>query len=187
MKLYIGGAYQGQDDLARKENPGQEIFTAFHETIRHAVLAEKQAYPEADRVFVSPMKRCLETAAILYPNIKAEIVPDFRECDFGEFEYKNYEELNGRADYQAWIDSGGELPFPDGESRAEFAARSLAAFQSVRQDAGDEDCALIVHGGTIMSIMEAMANPRGNYYDFQVKNGCGYILKEDGSYTGIGL
>ena len=38
-----------------------------------------------------------------------------------------------------------------------------------------------------MSIMEAMARPQGNYYDFQVKNGCGYILKEDGSYTGIGL
>ena len=33
---------------------------------------EKQAYPEADRVFVSPMKRCLETATILYPTIKAE-------------------------------------------------------------------------------------------------------------------
>ena len=144
-------------------------------------------YPAVQKVYTSPMCRCLETAAILYPNIKAEIIPDFRECDFGGFEYKNYEELNGRADYQAWIDSGGELPFPDGESRTEFAARSLAAFRSIQQDAGNEDCALIVHGGTIMSIMEAMAKPRRNYYDFQVKNGCGYILKEDGSYTAIGL
>ena len=144
-------------------------------------------YPAAGRVYSSPMRRCLETAEILYPTIKAEIIPDFRECDFGEFEYKNYEELNGHADYQAWIDSGGELPFPDGESRADFAARSLAAFQSIRRDAGNEDYALIVHGGTIMSIMEAMAQPRGSYYDFQVKNGYGYILKEDGSYTGIGL
>lgn len=42
MKLYIGGAYQGQEDLAQKENPGQEIFPAFHETIRHAVLSENQ-------------------------------------------------------------------------------------------------------------------------------------------------
>ena len=144
-------------------------------------------YPAVQKVYTSPMRRCLETAKILYPTIKAEIIPDFRECDFGEFEYKNYEELNGHADYQAWIDSGGELPFPEGESRAEFAARSLAAFQSIRQEAGSEDCALIIHGGTIMSIMEAMAQPRGNYYDFQVKNGCGYILQEDGSYTGIGL
>ena len=148
---------------------------------------KQTAYPAAGKVFTSPMKRCLETAAILYPTIKAEIIPDFRECDFGEFEYQNYAELNGRKDYQAWIDSGGELPFPAGESRADFAARSLAAFRSIQREADGEDCALIVHGGTIMAIMEAMAIPRGNYYDFQVKNGCGYILKEDGSYTGIGL
>ena len=117
-------------------------------------------YPEVRKVYASPMKRCTETATILYPTIKAEIIPDFRECDFGEFEYKNYEELNGRADYQAWIDSGGELPFPGGESRASFAARSLAAFRSLLPGADGEDCALIVHGGTVMAIMEAMARPK---------------------------
>ena len=37
MKLYIGGAYQGQNELARSENPGAEIFPDFHETIRDAV------------------------------------------------------------------------------------------------------------------------------------------------------
>ncbi len=40
--------------------------------------------------------------------------------------------------------------------------------------------------GTIMAIMEAMAFPRGDYYDFQVKNGSGYILNHDGTYTAIG-
>ena len=38
MKLYIGGAYQGQEALAQKENPGREIWPDFHETIRKAVL-----------------------------------------------------------------------------------------------------------------------------------------------------
>jgi adenosyl cobinamide kinase/adenosyl cobinamide phosphate guanylyltransferase len=37
MKLYIGGAYQGQNELAQSENPGAEIFCDFHETIRDAV------------------------------------------------------------------------------------------------------------------------------------------------------
>ena len=37
MKLYIGGAYQGQNELAQRENPGAEIFLDFHETIRAAV------------------------------------------------------------------------------------------------------------------------------------------------------
>ena len=37
MKLYIGGAYQGQNELAQSENPGAEIFLDFHETIRDAM------------------------------------------------------------------------------------------------------------------------------------------------------
>lgn len=38
MKLYIGGAWQGQSELARAENPGSEVFADFHENIRTAVL-----------------------------------------------------------------------------------------------------------------------------------------------------
>lgn len=30
MKLYIGGAYQGQEILARRENPSAEIVADFH-------------------------------------------------------------------------------------------------------------------------------------------------------------
>lgn len=34
MKLYIGGAYQGQQELARRENPGAEIIEDFHLLLR---------------------------------------------------------------------------------------------------------------------------------------------------------
>lgn len=50
MQLYIGGAYQGQLELARAEHPGAEIFADFHETIREAVLkkgAQARAFAEA--------------------------------------------------------------------------------------------------------------------------------------------
>lgn len=142
---------------------------------------EKGIYPPAAKIFVSPMKRCLETAALLYPGMPVEIIEDFRECDFGAFENKNYAELNGRADYQAWIDSGGETAFPGGESRAEFAARCVAAFERIGRQT--EDCALIAHGGTIMAIMEKYAHPPQGYFDFQVKNGDGFILDESGAYS----
>ncbi|MBE5787720.1 MAG: histidine phosphatase family protein [Clostridiales bacterium] len=148
---------------------------------REALLAK--AYPPVQRVYASPMRRCLETAALLYPGVPVEIIPDFRECDFGDFENRNYAELNGRADYQAWIDSGGEMPFPGGESRADFAARCRKAFEGIRCQTGD--CALIVHGGTVMAIMATYARPQGGYFDFQVKNGGGYILHPDGRYQSI--
>ena len=47
-------------------------------------------YPKVQAVFVSPMKRCRQTAKLIYPEYKQHIVPDFRECDFGIFEGKNY-------------------------------------------------------------------------------------------------
>lgn len=112
-------------------------------------LKEKE-YPAVQRVFVSPMKRCRETAELIYPGVPAEMIDDFRECDFGEFENKNYAELNGRADYQAWIDSNGEMPFPGGESRAEFVARCVKAFGELKTRNQQEDCALIVYGCTPM-------------------------------------
>ena len=141
--------------------------------------------PSVARVFVSPMKRCAESAGILYPGVPQQIVPDFRECDFGDFEGKNYAELNGNPAYQVWIDSGGEIPFPGGESRKQFAQRSVSACEKLNLFTSDADCALIVHGGTIMAIMETCARPRGGYFDFQIKCGEGFVLNKDGSYYGI--
>ena len=144
---------------------------------------QAREYPPVKRVYVSPMKRCLETAGILYPGVPVEMIDDFRECDFGNWENMSYTELNGNPDYQAWIDSGGELPFPGGESRAAFAQRCLKAFDKIRHQ--QADCALIAHGGTIMAIMERHARPAGSYYDFQAKNGCGFVLWDDGRYITI--
>ena len=42
MKLYIGGAYQGQAELARQENPAAEHWPDFHENVREAVLTGGQ-------------------------------------------------------------------------------------------------------------------------------------------------
>ena len=75
--------------------------------------------PEVQRVYASPMRRCIQTAEILYPAREFLKVEDFRECDFGRFEGKNYQELSKDPGYQAWIDSGGSLAFPGGESPAD--------------------------------------------------------------------
>ena len=82
-------------------------------------------YPEIDAVFVSPKKRCLQTAQILFPEHEAHVLPELAECDFGEFENKNYKELSGNQHYQQWIDSNGMLPFPGGESRGAFKKDAL--------------------------------------------------------------
>ncbi len=74
MKLYIGGAYQGQEELARLENEGAEIFCDFHETIR-GVLARGEDAREFARAFCAEHPQavvvCNEVGAGIVP-VKAE-------------------------------------------------------------------------------------------------------------------
>ena len=51
------------------------------------------AYPEVQAVYASPMIRCTQTAGILFPGKKLNIIDELAECDFGEFENKNYKEI----------------------------------------------------------------------------------------------
>lgn len=138
------------------------------------------AYPEVQAVYASPMIRCTQTAGILFPGKKLNIIDELAECDFGEFENKNYKELSGDPRYQAWIDSNGILAFPGGESKDECATRNLEGFQRavsacIREEI--TEAALVVHGGTIMNIMEQYALPKKEFYEWHVGNGCGYLVE----------
>lgn len=145
-----------------------------------AELSERK-YPDCDIVITSTMKRCLKTGELIYPSRKIIAVNGLEECDFGDFEGKNYLELSGNPDYQRWIDSGGKLPFPNGESPEAFKARCITAFEKAVEKYSDcEAISFVVHGGTIMSILEKYAVPKRDYYDFQVKNGHGFITEFDG-------
>lgn len=140
------------------------------------------SYPVPDGLFISPMIRCRETAEILFPGKKFRIMDQLSETDFGDFENKNYRELAGNPDYQAWIDSGGNLPFPGGESREAFRERTLEGFQKVIAICSGENlqsAVLIVHGGTIMTLMEAWGRPERDFYSWHVKNGHCYVTETD--------
>ena len=105
---------------------------------------------------------------------------ELAECDFGEFENKNYKELEGNPHYQEWIDSNGTLPFPGGESREGFKSRNLRGFDRVVSGcirSHVAEAALVIHGGTIMNIMEAYALPKKAFYEWHVGNGCGYLVE----------
>lgn len=156
---------------------------------RQALWERKQEkwYPPVDRLYVSPMKRCLETAALLYPGQPIQAVTDFQECDFGRFEGKTYRDLSLSAHdkeaYQAWVDSEGTLPFPEGESPADFKCRCVNAAKDVLAALEAEGfmetkkrAAFIIHGGTIMAIMEKLEGS-GSFYRYQVSCGGGFLCQ----------
>ena len=139
-------------------------------------------YPKPQAIFVSPLRRCQETAEILFPEQKVRIIDQLAECNFGAFENKNYKELSDDPRYQAWIDSNGIMAFPGGESKEECAARNLEGFQRVVTVCIREqisEAALVVHGGTIMNIMEEYADIQKPFYEWHVRNGGGYEVELD--------
>lgn len=144
-----------------------------------AALADWRG-PEAEAVYVSPLLRCRETAAILYPGTAQTAVPGLRETDFGAFEGRTYEELQDSPAYRAWLDSAGQAAPPGGESKEQVRRRVLAAFRAVTAGhAPGERLALVVHGGTIMTLLEAL-EPGGQFYRWQAPNGGGFRCRWDG-------
>lgn len=139
-------------------------------------------YPQVDAVYASPLKRCVETASLIYPNQLPNFDKDLCECNFGDFENKNYMELEGNPDYQAWIDSNGTLPFPNGENIQDYKNRSVAAFDRIIEESienGYNIISLVAHGGTIMSILDRYSDPHEDYYYWKAENGNGYMVEFD--------
>ena len=138
-------------------------------------------YEPIDNVYSSPLLRCIETCNIIYPLHKEKIiiVNDLKECNFGDFENKNYLELQDNVDYQNWVNSNGLLPFPNGEDIKNFKLRCISAFDYIISDLISNNyltAAIVCHGGTIMSILEKYSLPKKDYYSYMIDNGCGYNI-----------
>lgn len=153
---------------------------------------KKGLYPKKpDRIIVSPLKRCIQTAELIYGERKFEIIDALKEMDFGIFEGKNFEDLKDDAEYKAWVDSNCTLSIREGESMAEFTDRVMQGFyemmnfeKSLSLDINvDRICdngksnikdtsryvVMVVHGGTIMAICHSLLG--GEYFSYYVENG----------------
>jgi len=137
-------------------------------------------FGKPDAVYCSPLTRCLETASILFPENRLFKVPEFRECDFGRFEGKTYLDLQDDPVYKEWLESGVIIRFPEGESKSGFQERCVEGFDALVNTAmrlKQNYIVMIVHGGTIASILEKYGFPERIYYDWFVKNLEGYKVR----------
>lgn len=187
MYLIRHGATQGNLEHRYVGRTDEGILSSEWERLRQ----KGRAVPALDGIFVSPYLRCRQTAEAFFCNsLKAaggdcalEVVEGFREMDFGEYEYRNYQELRGDPEYQKFIDSGGKAGFPAGEGVDAFRFRCQEAFRRCLEKARKNhwgQVGALVHGGTIMAVMEGFSYPKKGYFEYQVGNGCGYLLEVEG-------
>lgn len=155
--------YCGSTDLPLS-NAGREELQGFHYDIQNI------------RFITSGMKRTNETLHILFGDVPYEVDSRFREVDFGIFEMQSFDQLKDSPEYQVWLTGDNDVNIPpNGESGAQMKERVLAAFSGIK-----EDTCIITHGGVIAAIMEHMfPNENKNRYEWQPRNGCGYIISEN--------
>ena len=141
-----------------------------------------------ERVLTSGMLRTEQTLRLIYGGVPHEVWADLREVSFGIFEGKSYDELKGRTEYEAWLagDWFRNVP-PGGESFAQAEARILSALD--RMQAQDADILAVVHGGTVLTIMQALfPEKKKTAYDWQPSPGGGYRINLTAhSYQRIGI
>ena len=135
-------------------------------------------------VYVSPLRRARQTAAVLFPEAELVEVPALREMDFGAFEGRNYQEMADDPAYRAWVEGGCVGETPGGESRAAFSNRVCEAFSALVDaalDAGEPRLVILAHGGTQMAALQRYALPRRDYFDWRGPLAGGFVLETDAS------
>ena len=158
------GRYQGRSDIPLSE-AGRR---ALHQAAR-----------AVDTVYVTPLRRTAETAAILFPQAAQIAVEALREMDFGAFEGRNYQEMAEDPAYRAWVEGYCLGRCPGGESKDAFCRRVCLAFAALADEAldrGEAELVIVAHGGTQMAVMERFAVPQRPYFDWRLKSGQGYVL-----------
>ena len=165
----LDGRYIGRTDLPLSPLGEEEL----------RQLKAHYRYPEAERVYSSPLARCRKTATILYPRVPVSEVEGLREADFGVFEGKTPYALKDDPDYQAWMKGGTP---PEGEASEAFVRRVLEGFVGILDDMKAREirsAAVITHGGVIMTILAALGLPEHPPTDWQTPSGGGYTLLAD--------
>lgn len=154
------GIYIGKTDLPLSSKGAAEV----------AAKMDEFDYPAVHKVYSSPLKRCTETAEILFPETDITMVDDLRELDFGDFENKSVEQLINNPDYKKWLKGGKDNRPPNGESLEEMTARTYAGLHNIIMDMMNEGIthsALITHSGIISNMLSCFGLPK---YDPQILN-----------------
>ena len=143
------------------------------------MLKDDIDYPEIERLYSSPMLRCRQTGAVLYPDFEPVTVEELKEYDFGSFENKTAAELESNPSFIPWTSGRLSAP-PGGEDNSEFIKRICVGFNKIVLDmieGGLTESAVIMHGGAIMMLLGVSAVPRSKPVEWTADNGRGYSVR----------
>ncbi|MBR4555117.1 MAG: histidine phosphatase family protein [Ruminococcus sp.] len=139
----------------------------------------KLDYSQVQKVYTSPLRRCKQTADILFHDAYTAELGLLAEMDFGDFENKTAEELSGDPAYLKWIQGGLDNPPPNGESARDVVNRCYEALNIIISDMMYENftnAAVVTHGGIIMNMLSCFGVPKLKPADCRCDFGEGFEI-----------
>ncbi len=142
--------------------------------------AELFGYPYPEKIYSSPLSRCIETCSVIYPGRDIKTVGALSECSFGDWEGKSATELSNDPQFVQWLQNSDKTPPPNGESGKEFASRVCKGFERLVEQLSAEKtrtAAVVTHGGVIMTLLSVYGLPQAESYKWRMDNGYGYAVR----------
>lgn len=133
----------------------------------------------SERIFSSPLRRCIETAEILFPQHQVVKIDELKEMHFGAWEGKTYNELQYRTAYRNWLTDIFSQPIEAGETYQQFSERIEVGLQKVLEKVNHEELnrvAIITHGGVIRHILHSLFPNEKSFFEWDIPYGAGYEL-----------
>ena len=130
-----------------------------------------------DIIISSPLSRCLSFAGDFASsrNVPLEIIDDFAEINFGDWEQKTADEIS-QTDSEVlmrYYQDPTFRPPGNGESQDDFSRRIIPAWQSLLNKYSRQHILLITHAGVIRMIFShALGIPLANTFNIQINHAC---------------
>jgi broad specificity phosphatase PhoE len=173
----------GQTELnAQKRFCGGRSDPPLDELGRAQALALGERFAgEVERVYASPQRRALETAAVLGEPI---VIEELRELDQGSLEGREFHPaLVEHADFfQAWKRNPTEIPVPGGgESMGALADRVARGIQQIVGERHAGTVAVVGHQmAQAAFVCRALGKPLYRWPEFELRNATANLLVWDG-------
>lgn len=145
-------------------------------------LASAVDYPESDIYFSSPLKRCRETAEILFPGRKIICRDEFREINFRMLEgwiLSSKEEMD--AYFADWVNDEAYLDEETLSDVMERGSRAVLSTVAECEAEGLHSATVVMHSGLMRACLVALFGlEREDFNRMSVANGLGVVIDFDG-------
>ena len=166
----LKGKYIGTTNVGLSKKGREDLVT----------IKETLGYPQPQKLFSSPLLRCTESCELIFPGMEINMISNFSECDFGEWDGKSAAELAGDPRFGQWLQNSDKTPPPGGESGKAFAARIMRGFENLVKTVSSQgitNAAVVTHGGVIMTILAMYGIPQAPSYKWRMDNGYGFSVR----------